>query len=83
MIDWCEKESNVVTLMYKGNFWSKMSGRDHKRLEESPGPGAYEISGPARLNEPSRSMRRISTKPSRYLDKLWTQKLLEVFSDEQ
>ncbi|XP_017766211.1 PREDICTED: sperm-tail PG-rich repeat-containing protein 2-like [Eufriesea mexicana] len=36
------KETNTTTLMYKGNFWSRMTGRTEPRPFLTPGPGDYE-----------------------------------------
>lgn len=72
-------------MRYKGNFWSLMTGRDEKIVEETPGPGAYETENPLDVaktrDEEYRSFKRAQSRSLRYLDRLLRRNLREVMSN--
>ncbi|XP_024868958.1 sperm-tail PG-rich repeat-containing protein 2-like [Temnothorax curvispinosus] len=77
------KETNFTALRYKGNFWSRMKGRDDKRTSVTPGPGDYEHEtkkSPAQIrNERTREAKRAAAKQPRFLEALYQQKLRQNF----
>lgn len=76
------QETNFTTLKYKGNFWSRMKGRDDERTSVTPGPGNYEHEtkkSPAQIhNEKTREAKRATVKQPRFLEALYQQKLRQV-----
>lgn len=70
--------------MYKGNFWSRMKGRDDAKVSETLGPGHYEHEtkkSPGQiLDERIREEKRGAAKQPRFLEALYQQKLREVIS---
>lgn len=76
------QETNFTTLKYKGNFWSRMKGRDDERTSVTPGPGDYEHEtkkSPAQIhNERTREAKRAAAKQPRFLEALYQQKLRQV-----
>ncbi|KAM0728430.1 Sperm-tail PG-rich repeat-containing protein 2 [Formica fusca] len=76
-------ETNFTTLKYKGNFWSRMKGRDDERTSVTPGPGDYEHEtkkSPAQIhNERTREAKRAAAKQPRFLEALYQQKLRQNF----
>nr|XP_012148879.1 PREDICTED: sperm-tail PG-rich repeat-containing protein 2-like isoform X1 [Megachile rotundata]XP_012148880.1 PREDICTED: sperm-tail PG-rich repeat-containing protein 2-like isoform X1 [Megachile rotundata]XP_012148881.1 PREDICTED: sperm-tail PG-rich repeat-containing protein 2-like isoform X1 [Megachile rotundata]XP_012148882.1 PREDICTED: sperm-tail PG-rich repeat-containing protein 2-like isoform X1 [Megachile rotundata]XP_012148883.1 PREDICTED: sperm-tail PG-rich repeat-containing protein  len=62
----------MTTSLYKGNFWSRKTGRTSPRISSTPGPGDYEhkkIKTAAELqNEKIREAKRMSSKQLRFLD---------------
>ncbi|KAL6444140.1 hypothetical protein ACFW04_001818 [Cataglyphis niger] len=77
------KETNFTTLKYKGNFWSRMKGRDDERTSVTPAPGDYEHETKKSLaqihNERTREARRAAAKQPRFLEALCQQKLRQNF----
>ncbi|XP_011068539.1 PREDICTED: sperm-tail PG-rich repeat-containing protein 2-like [Acromyrmex echinatior] len=77
------KETNFTTLKYKGNFWSRMKGRDDERTSVTPGPGDYEHEtkkSPAQIHdERIREVKRATSKQPRFLEALYQQKLRQNF----
>nr|XP_012229389.1 PREDICTED: sperm-tail PG-rich repeat-containing protein 2-like [Linepithema humile] len=77
------KETNFTTLKYKGNFWSRMKGRDDERTSVTPGPGNYEHEtkkSPAQIHdEKTREAKRATVKQPRFLEALYQQKLRQNF----
>ncbi|KYM78964.1 Uncharacterized protein C4orf37 like protein [Atta colombica] len=73
------RETNFTTLRYKGNFWSRMKGRDDERTSVTPGPGDYEHEtkkSPAQIHdEKTREAKRATAKQPRFLEALCQQKL--------
>ncbi|KAG5315012.1 STPG2 protein, partial [Acromyrmex insinuator] len=76
-------ETNFTTLKYKGNFWSRMKGRDDERTSVTPGPGDYEHEtkkSPAQIHdERIREAKRATSKQPRFLEALYQQKLRQNF----
>ncbi|XP_026825708.1 sperm-tail PG-rich repeat-containing protein 2-like [Ooceraea biroi] len=76
-------ETNFATLKYKGNFWSRMKGRDDERTSATPGPGCYEHEtkkSPAQIHdERIREAKRAAAKQPRFLEALCRQKLRQNF----
>jgi len=76
------QETNFTTLKYKGNFWSRMKGRDDERTSVTPGPGNYEHEtkkSPAQIHEKkTREAKRATVKQPRFLEALYQQKLRQV-----
>ncbi|XP_018367205.1 PREDICTED: sperm-tail PG-rich repeat-containing protein 2-like [Trachymyrmex cornetzi] len=76
-------ETNFTTLKYKGNFWSRMKGRDDERTSVTPGPGDYEHEtkkSPAQIHdERTREAKRAAAKQPRFLEALYQQKLRQNF----
>ncbi|XP_018053258.1 PREDICTED: sperm-tail PG-rich repeat-containing protein 2-like [Atta colombica] len=77
------RETNFTTLRYKGNFWSRMKGRDDERTSVTPGPGDYEHEtkkSPAQIHdEKTREAKRATAKQPRFLEALCQQKLRQNF----
>ncbi|EGI71008.1 Uncharacterized protein C4orf37-like protein [Acromyrmex echinatior] len=78
-------ETNFTTLKYKGNFWSRMKGRDDERTSVTPGPGDYEHEtkkSPAQIHdERIREVKRATSKQPRFLEALYQQKLRQRFEE--
>ncbi|KYN31534.1 Uncharacterized protein C4orf37 like protein [Trachymyrmex septentrionalis] len=76
-------ETNFTALKYKGNFWSRMKGRDDERTSVTPGPGDYEHetkkSSAQIHNERTREAKRAAAKQLRFLEALYQQKLRQNF----
>ncbi|XP_020279765.1 sperm-tail PG-rich repeat-containing protein 2-like isoform X2 [Pseudomyrmex gracilis] len=76
-------ETNFTTLKYKGNFWSRMKGRDDERTSVTPGPGDYEHETKKSLAqiraEKTRETKRGAAKQPRFLEALCQQKLRQNF----
>lgn len=76
------QETNFTTLRYKGNFWSRMKGRDDGRTSVTPGPGHYEHEtkkSPTEIrDERIREAKRAAAKQPRFLEALYRQKLRQV-----
>ncbi|KAG5327879.1 STPG2 protein, partial [Pseudoatta argentina] len=76
-------ETNFTSLKYKGNFWSRMKGRDDERTSVTPGPGDYEHEtkkSPAQIHdERTREAKRATAKQPRFLEALYQQKLRQNF----
>ncbi|XP_011691565.1 PREDICTED: sperm-tail PG-rich repeat-containing protein 2-like [Wasmannia auropunctata] len=76
-------ETNITALKYKGNFWSRMKGKDDERTSVTPGPGEYEHEtkkSPAQIqNERTREAKRAAAKQPRFLEALYQQKLRQNF----
>ncbi|KAL6267561.1 hypothetical protein P5V15_000636 [Pogonomyrmex californicus] len=76
-------ETNFTTLKYKGNFWSRMKGRDDERTSVTPGPGDYEHKtkkSTAQIHdERTREAKRTAAKQPRFLEALYQQKLRQNF----
>ncbi|XP_018397188.1 PREDICTED: sperm-tail PG-rich repeat-containing protein 2-like [Cyphomyrmex costatus] len=76
-------ETNFTALKYKGNFWSRMKGRDDERTSVTPGPGDYEHEtkkSPAQIrDERTREAKRAAAKQPRFLEALYQQKLRQNF----
>lgn len=76
------QETNFATLRYKGNFWSRMKGRDDERTSATPGPGCYEHEtkkSPGQIrDERIREAKRAAAKQPRFLEALCRQKLRQV-----
>lgn len=68
--------------MYKGNFWSRMTGRTESRPFLTPGPGDYEhetkMTATQVHNEAVREAKRMSSWQPRFLDTLYRNKIREV-----
>ncbi|XP_076685849.1 sperm-tail PG-rich repeat-containing protein 2 [Andrena cerasifolii] len=66
------KERNQTTLMYKGNFWSRMTGRTELSPFLTPSPGDYELElkkTAAQIHdERVREFKRTTSRQLRYLD---------------
>nr|XP_031843844.1 sperm-tail PG-rich repeat-containing protein 2-like [Nomia melanderi] len=77
------EETCYTTLKYKGNFWSRMTGRTDARSSSNPGPGYYEhetTKTAAQIrDERIREAKRGTAKQLRFLDILSRRKLLENF----
>ncbi|KYQ54243.1 Uncharacterized protein C4orf37 like protein [Trachymyrmex zeteki] len=73
------QETNFTALKYKGNFWSRMKGRDDERTSVTPGPGDYEHEtkkSPVQIrDERTREAKRAAAKQPRFLEALYQQKL--------
>lgn len=76
------QETNFTALKYKGNFWSRMKGRDDERTSVTPGPGDYEHEtkkSPVQIrDERTREAKRAAAKQPRFLEALYQQKLRQV-----
>ncbi|XP_036139549.1 sperm-tail PG-rich repeat-containing protein 2-like [Monomorium pharaonis] len=76
-------ETNFTALKYKGNFWSRMKGRDDERTSVTPGPGDYEHEtkkSPTQIQEErTREAKRAAAKQPRFLEALYQQKLRQNF----
>ncbi|KOC61810.1 Uncharacterized protein C4orf37 [Habropoda laboriosa] len=74
-------EINSTTLMYKGNFWSRMSGRKGSQFSSTPGPGDYQHEKektPAQMqDERVREEKRMTSRQPRFLDVLYRRKIRE------
>ncbi|CAK9802167.1 Sperm-tail PG-rich repeat-containing protein 2 [Anthophora quadrimaculata] len=74
-------EANTTTLMYKGNFWSRMTGREESRFFLTPGPGDYEIEKEKTAaqiqDEKIREEKRMTSRQLRFLDSLYRRKMRE------
>ncbi|KAH0952898.1 hypothetical protein HN011_005759, partial [Eciton burchellii] len=70
-------EANFVTLRYKGNFWSRMKGRDDERTSEAPGPGYYKTKKTHICDERIREEKRAAAMQPCFLNALCWQKLRE------
>ncbi|CAD1473894.1 unnamed protein product, partial [Heterotrigona itama] len=77
------EEANTTTLLYKGNFWSRMTGREEARPSLAPGPGDYEHetkkTAAQIYDEKIREERRMTSRQSRFLDTLYRRKTNENF----
>ncbi|KAK1126878.1 hypothetical protein K0M31_004499 [Melipona bicolor] len=77
------EETNTTTLLYKGNFWSRMTGRKEVRPFLTPGPGDYEHetkkTAAQIYDEKIREERRMTSRQSRFLDTLCRRKTSENF----
>ncbi|XP_046590459.1 sperm-tail PG-rich repeat-containing protein 2-like [Neodiprion lecontei] len=76
------EEPNFTTRTYKGNFWSRMTGRDdNSRLSCGAGPGTYDLQKPENpgklLAEKLRESRRKTCKQKRYIEAVFTKNLRE------
>ncbi|KAF7410340.1 hypothetical protein HZH68_004721 [Vespula germanica] len=76
-------EENFTTIRYKGNFWSRMTGRKEKKVFVTPGPGDYEHEtkkSPTQIyDEKFREIKRAASRQPRYLEAMYRQKLREGF----
>ena len=76
------QETNVTTLMYKGNFWSRMTGRTEQQPFITPGPGHYEHERKKTANEihdeKIREIKRMTSLQPRSFDILYRVKMREV-----
>ncbi|XP_076545822.1 sperm-tail PG-rich repeat-containing protein 2 [Osmia lignaria lignaria] len=75
------KERNMTTLLYKGNFWSRMSGRSAPPPSLTPGPGYYEYetkkTATELQNEKIREAKRMSSRQLRSLDIIYRRTIRE------
>ncbi|XP_076753361.1 sperm-tail PG-rich repeat-containing protein 2 [Xylocopa sonorina] len=80
------KDTNTTTLMYKGNFWSRMTGRTERRRFLTPGPGDYQHERKKTASqiqdEKIREERRMSSRQPRFLDTFYRRKMRERFDDK-
>ncbi|XP_046142150.1 sperm-tail PG-rich repeat-containing protein 2-like [Osmia bicornis bicornis] len=71
----------MTTLLYKGNFWSRMSGRSAPPPSLTPGPGNYEYetkkTATELQNEKIREAKRMSTRQLRSLDIIYRRTIRE------
>ncbi|KZC09607.1 Uncharacterized protein C4orf37 like protein [Dufourea novaeangliae] len=74
-------ETCYTTLKYKGNFWSRMTGKTEPRPSLTPSPGDYEHDTKKTAaqirDEKVREAKRGASKQLRYLDSLYRRKMLE------
>ncbi|KAI4494484.1 hypothetical protein M0802_008805 [Mischocyttarus mexicanus] len=74
-------DENFTTRKYKGNFWSRMTGREEKRPFVTPGPGDYEHETkktPTQIyDEKFREIKRATSRQPRYLQAMFRRKLRE------
>lgn len=72
----------MTTLLYKGNFWSRMSGRSTPPPSLTPGPGNYEYetkkTATELQNEKIREAKRMSSRQLRSLDIINRRTIREV-----
>nr|XP_012148885.1 PREDICTED: sperm-tail PG-rich repeat-containing protein 2-like isoform X2 [Megachile rotundata] len=77
----------MTTSLYKGNFWSRKTGRTSPRISSTPGPGDYEhkkIKTAAELqNEKIREAKRMSSKQLRFLDVMQRRIIRERFDGKE
>ncbi|KAL2716643.1 sperm-tail PG-rich repeat-containing protein 2-like [Vespula squamosa] len=76
-------EENFTTLRYKGNFWSRMTGREEKKPFVTPGPGDYEHEtkkSPTQIyDEKFREIKKATSRQPRFLEAMYRRKLREGF----
>nr|XP_033188842.1 sperm-tail PG-rich repeat-containing protein 2-like [Bombus vancouverensis nearcticus] len=76
-------EANATTLLYKGNFWSRMTGRIELPPSLTPGPGDYEHEAKKTAaqaqDEKVREAKRMSSWQPRFLDTMCRKKARENF----